>query len=403
MSESESNWRELAVAIILTTLVQALVSVTTFTPALLAPAAQADIGIAASSIGVFMAVMYFAASICAPMGGALVARYGPLRVSQHSLLWSGGGILLFATASPLLVGAGALLLGIGYGPITPASSTILSGRMPDRLRNVVMSVRQSGVPIGGALAGALVPSLLVAYGWRTAALIVAGSCMVLVLVLQPWRQRYDHGRRAAQEVKRTSLLVPLRLVVGYAPLRRLALVSFTYAGAQMCFASYLAVFLTERAGMSLVVAGAVFSTAMLGGVVGRIVWGLIADVAGNASAVLGLLGIVMGGSMLVLTQVNGQWPYAAVVVLCVALGASAIGWNGVYVAELARVAPDGRIAQATGGALAMTYFGVVVTPFVFWLIVTLSASYAIAFGAVGAVTLFAGASNLFGTRKATPA
>jgi hypothetical protein len=88
--------------------------------------------------------------------------------------------------------------------------------------------------------------------------------------------------------------------------------------------------------------------------------------------------------------VSAQWPYAGVVALAVVFGASAIGWNGVFVAEVARMAPDGDIARATGATLGMTYLGVVVGPFLYWAIVTISASYAMAFAAMGLSALVAG-------------
>jgi hypothetical protein len=62
----------------------------------------------------------------------------------------------------------------------------------------------------------------------------------------------------------------------------------------------------------------------------------------------------------------------------------------VFVAEVARIAPGGDIAKATGATLGMTYFGVVVGPFIFWAIVAATASYAIAFAAIGACALIAG-------------
>ncbi|WP_417276298.1 hypothetical protein [Castellaniella sp.] len=43
---------------------------------------------------------------------------------------------------------GALLIGLGYGPITPAH------RM-----SFVFSIKQTGVPLGGVLAGLVVPGL----------------------------------------------------------------------------------------------------------------------------------------------------------------------------------------------------------------------------------------------------
>ena len=390
VSAGAADTRALVVAVTLTTVVQALVSMAAFAPPLLAPVAQADLGVSASTIGIVITLMYVAASLSAPRGGALVARYGPLRVSQQSLAWSAGGIALFALASPIVCVIGAFMLGVGYGPITPASSAILSTRAPERMRNVIMSIRQTGVPLGGAMAGALVPMLIVNYGWRAAALTVAGLCVVTALAVQPQRELYDAGRRASAPADRVSHMALMRLVFTAPALRDLALISFAYAAVQVSFTSYLVVFLTERAGLNLVTAGAVFSVAMIAGIIGRIVWGAVADFIGNARKVLGALGLVMAGSAFVMTQVSAQWPYAGVMLLAVVFGASVIGWNGVFVAEVARMAPDGDIARATGATLGMTYFGVVVGPFFFWVIVTASASYAIAFAAMGVAALAAG-------------
>jgi hypothetical protein len=71
-------------------------------------------------------------------------------------------------------------------------------------------------------------------------------------------------------------------------------------------------------------------------------------------------------------------------------GASAVGWNGVYLSEVARMAPPGMAGSATGASLAMTYAGVVFLPTVFWAIVHLSGSYAAAFVAAGSLTLWRG-------------
>ena len=138
MSTGGTDVRALVVAVAITTLVQALVSVAVFAPPLLAPVAQADFGVSASTIGIVITLMYVAASLSAPYGGPLVARHGPLRVSQQSLMWSAGGIAVFAFASPVIAVLGAFMLGTGYGPVTPASSTILSTRAPDRLRNIII-------------------------------------------------------------------------------------------------------------------------------------------------------------------------------------------------------------------------------------------------------------------------
>jgi hypothetical protein len=45
---------------------------------------------------------------------------------------------------------GALLVGLGYGPITPAGSDLLKRVTPARLQPVEFSVKQAAVPAAGA-------------------------------------------------------------------------------------------------------------------------------------------------------------------------------------------------------------------------------------------------------------
>jgi MFS family permease len=384
--------KDLVIALALMVLAQAMISMAVFTPAVLAPVAQADVGVAASSIGIFTALIYATAALSAPLGGTFIARRGAVRVSQYCLLLTGSGLALCAFAHPAAVAAGALLIGCGYGPITPASSEILVARSPESLRNLIMSIRQSGVPVGGAIAGVVVPVLLLAAGWQAAMLAIAALSLLCALGLEAVRGRYDRVRRDAPLAPRPSLASLLRMVFAHAELRHGALASFVYAGIQLCLASFLVVFLTERAALSLTNAGFALSAAMISGIVGRVLWGVVADYIGSARAVLGTLGIVMALSAFVMSQVTPGWPLFAIVALCVVFGATAIGWNGVYVAEITRIAPAGGVALATGASLAFTYFGVVVMPFLFWVIVAASASYAIAFAAAGALTLVAGLS-----------
>ena len=77
-------------------------------------------------------------------------RFGPIRVSQAGLFLCLAG--LAAASSGLLpaVLLGALLLGLGYGPATPASSMILARAAPPHLLALTFSIKQTGVPLGTA-------------------------------------------------------------------------------------------------------------------------------------------------------------------------------------------------------------------------------------------------------------
>jgi len=127
---------------------------------------------------------------------------------------------------------------------------------------------------------------------------------------------------------------------------------------------------------------------MAGGIIGRIGWGVVADRFIAPRHMLGLLGVGMSLAAFVVPLLGSQWPWFAILVFSFVFGATAVGWNGVYLSQVALVAPPGRTAEATGASLAMTYLGVVVTPLVIWSINALGFGYGAGFVVVGCLSLW---------------
>lgn len=376
----------LALALPVALTAQTFTAAAMFAPSVLAPVASADIGVPASAVGVMTSIIYLSAAVAAPNIGARVAQLGALRVSQIGLVVAALGLALATIAHPLMALVAAVVIGLGYGPSTPSGSALLVERTPPRVFNFVMSIRQTGVPLGGALAGVAVPWLIVGAGWRAAALIAAAACVTVALALQRVRARFDRpvmGKATA----RTGFIHALRMVLTHRALRRLSLTAFLYGGVQLSFATFLVVFLVEQAAMSVVRAGAVLSAGMLGGMAERLVWGALADWLNDARKVLIGLGVVTALCAALMTQVNSAWPYAGVMLLVVVFGACTLGWNGVYIAELAREAPPGKVATATGASLFFAYGGAVVVPPLIALVRLTSGSYVVAFSLLAALAV----------------
>jgi MFS family permease len=172
--------------------------------------------------------------------------------------------------------------------------------------------------------------------------------------------------------------------------RQLALCSFFFSALQLCLTTYLVIYLTKQLDYSLVEAGLMLSVATSAGIVGRIAWGALADRAARPAAVLGFVGLAMALASGAMALSSAEWPRALMIVLCAVFGGTAIGWNGVYLAEVAREAPPGKAVEATGGALFFTFFGVLITPPLFAAIVESGGSYAGAFAFVAAPPLLCG-------------
>ena len=231
--------------------------------------------------------------------------------------------------------------------------------------SLVFSIKQTGVPLGGVMAGALVPGLLVLGGTDAALLAVALANLVCAAIAQPMREEFDADREPGRPLGVASLTGPIRLVVSQPPLAQLASFSFVFSAVQMCLASYLVTYLHSSLGYGLVVAGVVLSTAQVGGVVGRVLWGYMADRWLGPRRMLAVLAALMALCSAITAALQVGGPLVLVLVLMAAFGASATGWNGVYLAEVARLAPAGQASAATGGALSVTFLGVVLGPVLF--------------------------------------
>jgi MFS family permease len=384
-------------ALIATLAVQALVSMAVLAPPVFAPEAAAEIGVAASRIGLYTSLVYAAACLASLASGRLIAAQGPMRLSQACLVLCGAGSAAIAAATPAAVALGAVLIGLGYGPITPASSQILIRQTPPERRALVFSLKQTGVPLGGMMAGSLVPLILVAWGWRAAAFAVAASCLAVALAVEPLRAGLD---RAAGEAPApgSGVFDAVRLVLRSPAMRRLTLASFTFAAAQLCFGTFLVAFLLGEAGKDIVSAGIVLAAAQVAGIVARILWGWIGDRFMAPHVLLGLLGLAMGGATALVGLFGPSWALAAMIAVALVHGATAIGWNGLFIAEIARLAPPGLAGTATGGALFVTFLGIVLTPPLFTFLVAATGTYRLPFWTIAAAATLGGAACLAGRR-----
>jgi MFS family permease len=370
--------------------IQALVAMATITVPVLAPAASDELHLSAGLIGLYVSLVYLGSMISSAASADLIRRIGAIRFSQYCLVMCAIGLALLTFGTMPALIASALVLGLGYGPITPASSHILAKTTPPHMMSFVFSVKQTGVPLGGALAGIVVPPLVLLGGWRLAALAVAGLCVLTAVVAQPIQAENDADRDPKRPISARGPFRALVLVATDATVRRLALSSFFFSALQLCLTTYLVTYLTSKLGYTLVEAGLMLAVATTAGIVGRIAWGAVADRSGRPAAVLGLVGIAMAAAAGAMAISSPEWPRVAMIVLCAAFGGTAIGWNGVYLAEVAREAPAGKTVEATGGALFFTFFGVLITPPIFAAIVEGGGSYGLAFAVVAAPTLLCG-------------
>ena len=349
-----------------------------------APVIAEELGMNAAFIGAYAAFQYSASMAAVMVWGGLFQRFGPLRVSQVALLVMAVGLALAAPGAYVLFALSGLAIGAGSAEVTPAGSHMLTRYCPPRYAPLFFSIKQTGVPIGGMLAGFMVPFLVVHLGWRGAFFTVTLLCLALAAAFQPLRATFDDDRQPGHRLSLADVKTTLKVVTINRGLRELAFAGFTFVGLQVCFHAFFVTYLVKGLGWPLTTAGSVFAVSQGIAIFTRILWGWIAANHSSPRSVLAGLGFTMTAASVVMGLYTPAWSFAAVMAVAIVFSATAISWHGVLLAEVARLAPASEVGPVTGGVLVFIYVGMVVYPLVFGAILGFFGSFAYGFF-VGAV------------------
>jgi predicted MFS family arabinose efflux permease len=330
----------------------------------IAPRLAPEMGVAPATIGYQISLIYGAATFGSPLMSFAVGRWGACRASQVGLCCCVMAMLLALTASLAALAATSILLGLAMTLMTPASAHLLYRFSPARNRNFIFSVKQTGVPLAWVIMALIAPGITLAFGWRWAVATVLIVTLVLVVLLQGVRQRWDDDRNPRATLA-TNPISGLVAVWRRPVLRWLAISSLALSFVQLCLGTFVITMLVEEGGYSLVTAGVMLSLVQGAGVAGRIVWGYIADKTRNSLGLLQKLAVTATLCCIVIAFLTPQWPAAVVGLVLLVFGAAAVGWNGLFLAEVARCSPRGMVSVATSAAMTWNFAGILVGPALF--------------------------------------
>jgi len=391
--------RNLIVVLGSTTSVQALVTMISLTVSVMAPTLAQELNVSVGTIGLYASMSYIGAMIGSLLSGGFVLRYGAIRISQGIMVTCSLGLLLCINGHWIWFLISAFICGLGYGPATPASSQLLSRHLPARYLSLGFSIKQTGVPLGGILAGLVVPWLLIRYSWQNSMLVIATSVVVASLILQLCRKQFDVQLEPGANLFRGNFFSSLRLVLSHPQLKLIAIATFFFSATQQCYIYFLVTFLESNIGWDNQKAGIALAILGASAVLGRILWGAVADATGRSQLLIMVLAFAMATVTLLTGLITPEWSSISIFILCGVFGATGAAWNGIYLAEITRHVATEDVSRATGGGLFVTFFGVVVAPPIFGLIINLTNSFETAYIALGSATMLIGLLLLKNQRK----
>ncbi len=375
--------------LVATLAVQTLATMAVFSLPAAAPEVVRDLGVDGGLVGLFVSMIYGVSVASAMFSPGFIRRYGAVRVSQVILVSAAAMLAITSGGTLTCLGLGALAIGVGYGATAPAATHLLVPQTPPKIFNLVMSIRQIGVPLGGVLGALIVPPLVLAFGWRAAMAVQVIPALVLTGLLEIPRRRWDADRDPRYRIAGRGLLNPLRLLGENAAIRRLSVASFVYSGIQLAFIAFMTVHLTGAAGFDLLGAGRALAVYQVCGAVSRPIWGWVADKFLSPARMLGLQGLIMAGAAVATGAFSAGWPVWLVLLVCGVAGATASGYTGLAFAEYARLGGSRR-TEATGLGAAMMFTGVMLIPSTMGFTLAATGNYMLCFTALAVMAAISG-------------
>jgi MFS family permease len=261
-------------------------------------------------------------------------------------------------------------VGIWYGTAQPGGSQVILTWFDKRERGLAMGIRQAGIPIGGSLAGALIPLISVHFGWQKAVYVqailsLASGLFFLVLYRDPPHK--------TQERKGTlySFREQLTEIMSNRSSFPLFLTGVMLVSLQMILVGHLMPYFIHQSHMSVVRAGQALSAALLFGMGGRVILPWICDrfwgSRYRSSLRVSLWASVLALAVTVLTPPGA--PVWFVMFLCAWLGFFGFGWFSSFLLAVTEQAPAGAEGLTVSFALTLNQIAIVLAPVLFGIVV----------------------------------
>ncbi len=299
------------------TAAQASFSSISFAIAVLAPALREEYELTLTQIGVVLAAEWVGLTIALLPWGFAVDRWGE-RWTLTSGLVLCAVFLAAAAYAPSFAWLVVLLglAGAAGGSVQSGSGRAVMRWFSARERGLALGVRQTAVPIGGAVAALVLPVLETP---RAGLLFVAGfvlaGALAGALVLRAGTEEH---------LEKTDVEITLRD-------RRLWLAcwgSGLYLVAQVAMMGFVVLFLHDEHGFSTGAAAAVFAVGQGLAAALRIGVGHWSDVLGTRVSPLRRIGVVIAVALAAVAVLSGSPTWLLVPALVFATGTS-MAWNGL--------------------------------------------------------------------------
>jgi sugar phosphate permease len=332
------------------TLAQASFSTSSVGLPALGPALKHGYGLTLGETGVVLAGIGIGMLFTLLPWGLVADRFDERWVIATGLTGA-AAMLVVASTTHRYVAVTIALVGVGAlgASVNAASGRAIMAWFPSTELGLALGIRQTAIPIGGALGAALLPVLASAGGTRAAFLFLAGCCATGAIVATV----FVRGGTRADEHELEEISRPLR----DSRMWLLGAGTGLYLVAQIGITAFVVLFLHEQRHVSTHAAAAVLVAINALAIAARIGSGRISDRLGSRLRPLRAIGIALALSTAGVAAATGA-PLALLIPLFVVAGVLSMAWNGLAYAAAAEAAGSAKTGAALG--FQQTLLGVVV-------------------------------------------
>jgi sugar phosphate permease len=205
------------------------------TPGVLITPLQDEFGWSRGTISAAVSVNLVLFGLTSPFAAALMERFGMRRVvaSALTVVAAGSGLTIFMKHSWQLVLCWGVLVGLGTGSMALVFVATVANRWFVTNRGVVTGVLTAAGATGQLIFLPVLANLVVAYGWRSAALVVSVAALAVVPLV--WLLLRDHPSDVGLTAYGAPPDEPVSPPVRTAGAARLALSSLRSAASRSTF------------------------------------------------------------------------------------------------------------------------------------------------------------------------
>jgi MFS family permease len=331
------------------TLAQASFSMTSVALPALGPALRDDYHLSLRQTGVVLAAISIGMLLTLLPWGLLADRLDERWVIAAGLVGSAGALAGAAqTRSYLSVTLVLIVAGALGASVNAASGRAVMAWFPAGELGLALGIRQTAIPIGGALGAALLPVLASAGGTALAFRVLGASCVVGAALAVAFMRAAAQDEPELDQVAR-----PLR----DPGLWLLASSTGLFLTAQLGITGFIVLFLHEHRHVSTHAAGGVLALINVLAIGARIGSGHLSDRWTSRIGLLRSIGLASAAATAVVAAATDA-PLAVLVPAFVVAGVLSMSWNALGYAAAAETVGAGKTGAALG--FQQTVLGVII-------------------------------------------